>query len=54
MKSSKSVPGSPYGKPDFMVPLQGCQITKATKDVSSKRNVVVVSLWLAVVMETCV
>lgn len=43
MKSAKTVPGSPFGKSDFMIPLQGCQVSKATKDVTSKRNVLVVS-----------
>ncbi|CAC5379720.1 ARHGAP12_27 [Mytilus coruscus] len=43
MKSAKSVPGSPFGKSDFMIPLQGCQVSKATKDVSSKRNVLVLN-----------
>ncbi|XP_052091881.1 rho GTPase-activating protein 12-like isoform X5 [Mytilus californianus] len=43
MKSAKSVPGSPFGKSDFMIPLQGCQVSKATKEVSSKRNVLVLN-----------
>lgn len=48
MKSAKTVPGSPFGKSDFMIPLQGCQVSKATKDVTSKRNVLVVSYLLHV------
>ncbi|XP_071152988.1 rho GTPase-activating protein 12-like isoform X2 [Mytilus galloprovincialis] len=43
MKSAKTVPGSPFGKSDFMIPLQGCQVSKATKDVTSKRNVLVLN-----------
>ena len=43
MKSSKSVPGSPFGKADLIIPLQGCIVCKATKEMSSKRNVFALS-----------
>lgn len=40
IKAAKVVPGSPFGKSDFMVPLQGCAVSKASKEASSKRNVI--------------
>ncbi|KAJ8314319.1 hypothetical protein KUTeg_008880 [Tegillarca granosa] len=42
-KASTSQPGSPHGKPDFIVPLQDAQIAKISKDSSNKKTVVRVS-----------
>ena len=41
--AAKPQPGSPHGRPDFIVPLLGAQVEKNTGEKSSKKNVISVS-----------
>ena len=42
--AAKPQPGSPHGRPDFLVRLHGAQIEKNTGEKSSKKNVISVSI----------
>lgn len=42
-KASQARAGSPHGKPDFIINLHGANVEFGSKDLSSKKNVILVS-----------